>query len=686
MSEINYSKKQINPLIEKYQINPETNKTFQSIITMFADQPNYHVWAIKCVFDNVISLTTLQHIKAFADENQTLISKLSKQNLVAYKTKADFEMLNKEISGAIALSIIKKGINQFNTNQREMLNKFVFPNGDVTPLFAATDSNFKKHIEFFKKLNSMSAPKRHNLIVTASAINSSTTQLISHINTAFNASYIWDKEDLLGFVKTNEKCKDVKVIYDKDSIVILEIPNFGASEALCGGGRTAWCLTRESSYFNQYAGKAENRQYFYFDFSKKENHELAHVGFTVNNKGGYCYAHSTNNNSMIGNGIRVGGQNINIQTLLKMANVNNNLFIHLNGIKGFAWNLEGLINIINANSNDVAMCLEKDGRVVVRLLTQQAFNTLCSNTLISSNELRFDNKTGIVYVLFDTNVDSNAEGCMVTVQCAKDKYGTMSVSHIWDAYKGKVEESYLNKIGLPLSSFMAKEKIAPSILLHKLIDEGKEDEAVKLIESGDKDLDINYEFNQNTPIFSAINNNLAKVFGALIAHPSFNAAQYNAYGEPMLQSLIYSDRYQPSEGYKNMIRTIITTKGYNLNAQNINLDTALSVAVERTETDWITDILVANPNVDINTVNDTNRTTFENALGSNNRHAVEALGHRPDLVIREETAFIGDKSSIKNWRELIKPIPFEEGTTANAEISKISASEYAKLFQACFAK
>ena len=49
MSEIIYSKKQINPLVEKYKINVEKNMVFQSLITMFRDQPNYQIWAIKTV-------------------------------------------------------------------------------------------------------------------------------------------------------------------------------------------------------------------------------------------------------------------------------------------------------------------------------------------------------------------------------------------------------------------------------------------------------------------------------------------------------------------------------------------------------------------------------------------------------------------------------------------------------------
>ena len=45
-----YNKKQMQPLIDKFQINPETNKLFAKIIEMYDNQPNYQIWAVKGVF------------------------------------------------------------------------------------------------------------------------------------------------------------------------------------------------------------------------------------------------------------------------------------------------------------------------------------------------------------------------------------------------------------------------------------------------------------------------------------------------------------------------------------------------------------------------------------------------------------------------------------------------------------
>ena len=38
-----YNKKQMQPLIDKYAINPETNKLFINVCEMFDNQPNYQI-------------------------------------------------------------------------------------------------------------------------------------------------------------------------------------------------------------------------------------------------------------------------------------------------------------------------------------------------------------------------------------------------------------------------------------------------------------------------------------------------------------------------------------------------------------------------------------------------------------------------------------------------------------------
>ena len=81
--EINYSKKQINPLISKYCINVEKNTVFQSLILMFNEQPNYQVWAIKAVFEGIATVDDIKNIHDWAENNSTEIKNLIKGNIVS---------------------------------------------------------------------------------------------------------------------------------------------------------------------------------------------------------------------------------------------------------------------------------------------------------------------------------------------------------------------------------------------------------------------------------------------------------------------------------------------------------------------------------------------------------------------------------------------------------------------------
>ena len=91
MSELNYSKKQIQPLIDKYAINAETNTTFARVIELFDGQPNYQLWAVKVVFSKAITVDDLEAIKAWADENSNLIKRLTKNgNIISYSSASDW--------------------------------------------------------------------------------------------------------------------------------------------------------------------------------------------------------------------------------------------------------------------------------------------------------------------------------------------------------------------------------------------------------------------------------------------------------------------------------------------------------------------------------------------------------------------------------------------------------------------
>ena len=88
-----YNKKQMQPLIDKYGINPETNKLFIKVCEMFDGQSNYQIWAVRMIFSQSMTFEELEHIHNWIVGNSNLISKLEKKNVVSYSNKSGIAQL-----------------------------------------------------------------------------------------------------------------------------------------------------------------------------------------------------------------------------------------------------------------------------------------------------------------------------------------------------------------------------------------------------------------------------------------------------------------------------------------------------------------------------------------------------------------------------------------------------------------
>ena len=229
-----YSKRAMQPLIDKYQINPETNKLFINVVEMFDGQPNYQLWAVKVIFSQAITFEKLQEINTWIGENSTAIKSLSKQNIVGYKTKGDFSLLFREMSGIDKIKLIKHVISEFNTAQRDILNKEIFGSSStkITPI----DANSSTLINFWEKnlkgFSMMPKYKRDNLIKVVSTMNNIEDLKIA-IKKCLDTSYDWNREDMLAFAENHCK-KGYEVIFDNGKQVILSIKNYETSNKLCG--------------------------------------------------------------------------------------------------------------------------------------------------------------------------------------------------------------------------------------------------------------------------------------------------------------------------------------------------------------------------------------------------------------------------------------------------------------------
>ena len=676
-----YNKKQMQPLIDKYAINPETNKLFTDVCGMFDGQPNYQIWAVKMVFSKSLSIEQLETIHEWVGKNQTLVKSLEKQNIVSYSSKNAISQLFKEMEGLDNLSIIKNTINHFNTDQRKMLTSSLLPK-EYTALEGYNNANVKKWADIFRKFNRLPLDRKNKFYSNCSKLRD-LNDLQSAIKSCLETTYEWNKEDLLAYVAN--VTTDCEVILDNGNFVIVHVPSFKSSKLLCGNGRTKWCITREESYFSQYVTGQSNRdQYFLFDFSRKESDAFAHIGFTMENGRGFYCAQTCNNNSMMG-GYTQNGETMNINQALEKAGCKMSLFLRLNALTNYKWELESILKLVKNKPNDFAVAYEKDGRLIINVLNSQAVKTLISHSLINLGNFMVDNNNK-VYVFIDTNVKYNDERALIAMHYQKDQYGTLSLKRMNDPFNTDITKlGYLSKVGITTDNYLNREAIDPQVLLHKLIDENDEIGAIKLLEKEGKNFNVNYEFNQRVPIISAVNNKMYTLFEKIVSHPKFDSSIEDGFGETLLESLIYlygSDEISASKeeekSLKRMIIAILKSDTYDFNAKDLNSDTAINIACEYPKMLWIVEALASKKSVDINIVNDFECAALGDCIRNKNLEALKIIGKRPDVKVREEDKKLAKTYGI-NLNDYLKPdekifgsFKFEE---TEGEVKTASKSE-----------
>ena len=652
-----YNKKQMQPLIDKYAINPETNKLFMNVIEMFDNQPNYQIWAVKMIFSKTISTEELESIHEWITKNQTMVKLLDKQNIVSYSSKSAIAQLFKEMKGLDNLALVKDTINHFNTEQRKMLNESIL-NKEFTALEGYSNPTIKQWSAIFEKFNRLPAERKKKFFSNCSRLKN-TADLQNAIKTCLEETYEWNKEDFLAFMANN--APDCEVILDNGQYVIVHVGSFKSSKLLCGNGRTSWCITQQDSYWHQYVADHSNRdQYFMFDFSRKESDAFAHIGFTMENgKGFYCA--QTCNNSDMRNGYTQGNERMSINQALEKAGCKMSLFLRLNPLVNYKWELESILNYIKKNPNDFAIAYEKDGRMIINVLSGNGMRMLFGHTLIYCGNFVVDNNNK-VYVFIDSTVKVNNEKSLIAMHYQKDQYGTLSLKRMTDPYNTDItKDGYLSTIGITSDCYLNREAIDPQVLLHKLIDENDELGAIKLLEKEGKDFNVNYEFNQRVPIISAVNQKMYTLFEKIVSHPKFDSTIEDGFGETLLESLIYlygSDEISASKeeeaSLKKMITAILKSETYDFNAKDLNSDTAINIACEYPKMLWIVKALASNKKVDINIVNDFECAALGDCIRNKNIEALKIIGQRPDVKVREEDKKLAKSYGI-NLSDYIKP-------------------------------
>lgn len=83
---------------------------------------------------------------------------------------------------------------------------------------------------------------------------------------------------------------DVTPTYSKDGVVIFHVDDFDKSKKL---GSVSWCISRNDSYFSDYTNNG-SRQYFIYDFNKKEENNTSMIGITLYKDGTIRASHLKN--------------------------------------------------------------------------------------------------------------------------------------------------------------------------------------------------------------------------------------------------------------------------------------------------------------------------------------------------------------------------------------------------------
>lgn len=673
MVELVYAKKRLEPIIKKFNIDVENDKVFKAIILLFKGQTDYQIWALKAVFSHAASLDTIAQIKEWSEANPTEISHLSLQNIVSYKTKVEIIILLREMASLDAMHVVKNFINKFNTDQRRIIKENVLD--PISNAYSSlTFDQFKSFFNLAKGFETLPQHRQQKFISLMSAVTSFPS-IVKHLNNALEESYEWNREDMLSFAQRN--CPDTEVVYDKDNVVIIRVPSFESSSKLCGSGRTAWCLTRDKSYFQRYTAENDHaQQFFLFDFNKRENHDLAHVGFSVNPKRGINYAHSTRNNNLMGT-VSVDGRNWNINDVLQHHNISKEVYIRLKKLVNYKWDKTDFL--LKMDDMGVKVTELPDGRIIVPCENRSIKQFILQHTLSSD----VSDNNGKSFVVLDFTKDVNNDKSILLFIFSKDKYETLSFSKLYDPYCVVASNpSVLGENKLTSDMFVKTNIIDPNILLHKLIDECNTEAAIKLL-SENEQIDPNFVFYASMPAVKAITNGDEKLFNALVNHPNFDITLTEGFGEPYSHFLILTMETKLCEkgvnlqSWIDMCMSILENPKYNINCLNINDDTTLHCACEQPEFIQIVKYLVNRDDVDVNLVNDWGFRPIDVALDLEkvNIEAIKCLLTREDLILTDETRNVAKTKNIdldKLREHVLK--------NQKASNSKKEESKYADIF------
>ena len=629
---MNFSRKQLNPLIEKYHINIESD-TFKEIINLFGNSVGYHVWAVKAFYNNNMSLDNLKYVKSFIDDYHYMIALLRKETITAYKTNEELCDLMFEIKGAMKVSFVQNVLNTFNTNQKHLCYDTVFGDEPIDLKKWGIGRNDKEHIyNVLRRFNS--STKKKTLMTRISATNSF-NDIISLIEDGVSDKYDWSKESLLSFVECDSRCVGVDVSYEKDDIVVLRIPTYDASFAI-GNGRAEWCIVTDRYNWESYANHGNSvpskkegdnfNQYFLFDFRKKDGDDESMIAFTMNTRNGSMYANNRKRDNITNT----------IESYLHDMNIGVNDLLHVNIASNVIWTYYGIKQMLRSCSTIV----EDNGTNLLCAVVDKAkLNDLTKQIAISITDSDVKNKEAVFdkfIVLFDTNKLFNDSASIITVSLKKDDDGIAVVDKILDARRMEYGKTTYNNMFATIINAMNDDN--PYVIFSYIRQHFTK---LALDKLHNPNIDVNIQSKKKTLFTYAMEQKQYEIAENIIKHPTFQFNVSEWFCNVFFYILLWS-RTQKLQGDVNIFHNIKhllfnvrdNIKPY-INDKDNTSETLIHLVAGRYDMNEILEVLLSIDGVDVNITTDKGLSPYDYALKSKNFEGARMIASHPSFIKSE---------------------------------------------------
>ena len=432
---MNYSKKILNPLITKLNINTDEDNTFKELIYLTYDSPNYQLWVVNAVYSGYCTVEEIKSVLAWAKSHKQLICQLSKHTITAYTSRYAITILKKEIKNIQLIDDVKTFINKFNTIQRNLLKEYLNLDS-YSILNISKERELKKWHKIFTKLQKLPEEQLNNFISTCSSLHDITT-LLDAFTWCMDLSYKWNKKDFISFV--TKSTPNSPIVYNNDNIVILHVTSHKDCNKLVGSeGRTKWCFNCNKTCWESYVNDTNSKQYFLFDFSKKESEETSHIAFTINKELGLTEAYTTHNLNIIEHG------NYYVNEVFNEKGINISDFIKLNHPIDYKWEENSIKTILGENEN-VQVIDNSNNRLLISSENDKVSQRLIQHTILYKRLIKGTLQRKL-YFLYDLNLKEDDPNGLI---CIKTTLSSNSREEFLMAYNQcylKVDKEYLKEI------------------------------------------------------------------------------------------------------------------------------------------------------------------------------------------------------------------------------------------------